>query len=113
MGGTARGSTKSMGGLRRVNVEDAGSNANTGAGRHFAHAKAGLARERWHLLDEHLRGVASLAACFASRWGAAQIGYITGLWHDFGKYAPDWQTFLIEVGEEAPTLGEGQPVGAV
>lgn len=79
--------------------------------RHFAHARTGLARSEWHSLEEHLRDTAALASSFADRWGAGEIGFLAGLWHDLGKYAPDWQTFLDEAGEEAPVLGEEQPVG--
>src|SRR5438552_18700849 len=92
--------------LDRRNMDEGDADAHSPGRRHFAHAKAGLAREQWHRLDEHLRSVASLAASFATRWGAAELGFLAGLWHDFGKYAPDWQEFLVEVGEQAPVLGE-------
>ena len=67
----------------------------------FAHSKPGVPREEWHTLEEHLKGTATLAAEFTSAFGAEQWGYLAGLWHDLGKYAPDWQAFLREAGEEA------------
>ena len=50
----------------------------------------------------HLNKVAHLAAKFAgemfpegpTRETARQWGYLTGLWHDLGKFAPEWQTYL-------------------
>jgi len=46
---------------------------------------------RVHLLEEHLRGTAERAARFSSEFGAAGWGYLAGLWHDLGKYAPEFQ----------------------
>lgn len=77
--------------------------------RQFAHARTGVPRSGWHPLDAHLRGTASLASRFAECWGAGAIAFLAGLWHDLGKYAPDWQRFLIDAGEEAPVLGEEAP----
>jgi hypothetical protein len=37
------------------------------------------------------------------------LAFLAGLWHDLGKYAPDWQAFLVETGPEAPVLGEDTP----
>ena len=46
---------------------------------------------RAHLLVEHLRAVASLAESFAAHFGAGGCAYLAGLWHDFGKYGPEFQ----------------------
>ena len=50
----------------------------------------------------HLNKVAYWAAAFAadmfppgpSRDAAFQWGYLAGLWHDLGKFPPEWQTYL-------------------
>lgn len=73
-----------------------------------AHSLAGRPREEWQPLEQHLRDTATAAAEFASRWGASDLAYLAGLWHDLGKYAPDWQRFLDQAGSEAPVLGEEQ-----
>lgn len=44
-------------------------------------------------LDEHLFATARRAARFAAKWGGP-CAYISGLWHDLGKYQPDFQTYL-------------------
>lgn len=55
-------------------------------------------------LPEHLRGVAAIASAAAAPFGAALLGQLGGLWHDLGKYAPDWQRFIREAcGADAPT----------
>lgn len=46
---------------------------------------------RAHLLIDHLRAVARLAEGFADAFGAGSCGYLAGLWHDFGKYGPEFQ----------------------
>jgi CRISPR-associated endonuclease/helicase Cas3 len=46
---------------------------------------------RVHLLAEHLRGTAERAEHFAAEFGCAGWGYVAGLWHDLGKYSPDFQ----------------------
>ena len=47
-----------------------------------------------HLLDEHLRAVAMLADAFARCFGASDWARLAGLWHDLGKYAPDFQDYI-------------------
>lgn len=57
-----------------------------------------------HLAPQHghLNKVAHLASRFAAemfppgpdRDAAKQWGYLAGLWHDLGKFAPDWQEYL-------------------
>lgn len=48
------------------------------------------------LLPDHLYGVANRTALFAAPFGATALGHLAGLWHDLGKYAPDWQRFIRE-----------------
>src|SRR5687768_1684544 len=47
-----------------------------------------------HNLVEHLKAVAQLASCYAKKFGAAELGYWAGLWHDLGKFHPDFQAYL-------------------
>ncbi len=47
-----------------------------------------------HLLDEHLRVVAMLADTFARCFGASDWARLSGLWHDLGKYAADFQHYI-------------------
>lgn len=55
-----------------------------------------------HGLVEHLQNVAELAAKFAGKFGAADFGYWAGLWHDLGKFHPDFQAYLAN-----PTPAKG------
>ncbi len=41
-----------------------------------------------HDLVAHLTSVAELAAGFAAGFGAADLAYWAGLWHDVGKFHP-------------------------
>ena len=50
---------------------------------------------RSHDLVEHLTCVAKMAAEFAGKFGAADFGYWAGLWHDLGKFHPDFQAYLM------------------
>lgn len=47
-----------------------------------------------HWLDEHLRDVAKLASEYATEFGSTEWAYITGLWHDLGKYNPEFQHYI-------------------
>jgi len=62
----------------------------------FAHTKEGRPPEEWQPLDRHLRSVGSLAREFAAAFGSGAWGELAGLWHDLGKYAPDFQAYLRE-----------------
>jgi len=75
----------------------------------YAHSKEGLPTESWHLLEDHLRGTAQRASDFAAKFGTGTWGWYAGLWHDLRKFAPDWQTFLMEAGENASSIGEDTP----
>lgn len=47
-----------------------------------------------HEVEEHLRAVADLAAGFAESFGAADWARLAGLWHDLGKYHPEFQGYI-------------------
>lgn len=50
-----------------------------------------------HLLDEHLRGVAKLAADFSADFDSSEWASIAGLWHDIGKYSTEFQRYIKTV----------------
>ncbi len=52
---------------------------------YYAHSLKGKSITDWHILEEHLKGTADLAASFADEFGCGQWGYLAGLWHDLGK----------------------------
>ncbi len=42
-------------------------------------------------LADHLEAVATLAQEFAQPFGAAELAYALGMWHDLGKFHPDFR----------------------
>jgi len=60
----------------------------------YAHSKDGEPPEHWQPLEDHLKRVAELARSFAGDFGAGDWGYLTGLWHDMGKYSREFQRYL-------------------
>lgn len=75
----------------------------------YAHSREDSPKSEWHSLEEHLRSTAVQARRFAEGWGAGEIAFVAGLWHDLGKYAPDWQRFLSEAGVDAPVASDDAP----
>jgi CRISPR-associated endonuclease/helicase Cas3 len=61
----------------------------------YAHTREGRPPEEWHGLLEHLEGTAGLAGGFASAFGSEAWGELAGRWHDLGKYARDFQEYLL------------------
>lgn len=57
-----------------------------------------LAHSGGHLLIDHLRAVAALAAEFSTVFDTAEStrrwAYFAGLWHDLGKYRPGFQRYV-------------------
>jgi CRISPR-associated endonuclease/helicase Cas3 len=61
---------------------------------YYAHTSAD---RPWEPLEKHLGDVAVLAARFAAEIGAAEWGRLAGMWHDLGKYQPEFQQYLHNV----------------
>lgn len=59
-----------------------------------------------HLLADHLRAVAALAAGFSDGFGSREWGYLAGLWHDLGKYRDGFQRYIRQSRDpDAPIEG--------
>lgn len=61
----------------------------------------------WHPLLEHLRDVAELARSFATPFGAGELAYQLGLWHDVGKADPAFQAYLKRCFNDPSQKGSG------
>lgn len=59
-----------------------------------------LAHSGGHLLADHLRAVAAMAAGFSQSFESAAAtqrwAYLAGLWHDLGKYRPGFQRYVSQ-----------------
>lgn len=60
-------------------------------GKALAHVRTDGAE---HDLAAHLSSVAHRAGIFAEPFGGGAQAALAGLWHDLGKYAPDFQNYL-------------------
>ncbi len=47
-----------------------------------------------HGLVDHLRAVAAMARDFSRAFGGEEAAYYAGLWHDIGKFDPEFQRYL-------------------
>ncbi len=61
----------------------------------------------WHYLPDHLLSVAALAAGFAEDFDAGAWAYAAGLWHDLGKFSPEFQAYLRNAVREQPQETRG------
>ena len=71
-----------------------------------------------HLLEEHLRDVAVMAANFAADFESADWASVAGLWHDLGKYSTEFQQYIRSVSGydahiEAPGRVDHSTAGAL
>lgn len=62
----------------------------------------------WHELVSHLKRTAVLAQENAVKFGAGDLTYLAGLWHDIGKFNPDFQDYLRRC-DRAKRSGEKPP----
>jgi len=74
--------------------------------KNIAHTK-NVAGERQGL-EEHLHNVAETAARFSAAFGGETFARYAGLLHDIGKYAPEFQQYLLQA-ENNPRQGMKGP----
>jgi CRISPR-associated endonuclease/helicase Cas3 len=64
----------------------------------FAHSLEGWNRDAWQKLAEHLQAVSWLTSLRAEKFEAGRLGSLIGLLHDLGKYAPEFQDYIVGLG---------------
>lgn len=69
----------------------------------FAHSPSKIKPNLWHSLDKHLDDVAELCHKFGSKFGQGEFCFNLGLFHDAGKYNPDFQLYLKNSHNNLPT----------
>jgi len=62
----------------------------------YAHTLNNLPPAHWEPLEQHLAEVAELASAFAQPFSASALAHIAGLWHDVGKFSPQFQSYLVD-----------------
>ncbi len=72
-----------------------------------AYAHSANERGERHELTAHLRGTAERAAAFASAFDAGDLARCLGLWHDLGKFHPEWQRYLLSCEADPKLRGHG------
>lgn len=78
----------------------------------FAHSENSSGAK--HDLVTHLKSVAELAAKFAGKFGVADFGYWAGLWHDLGKFNPEFQSYIASPeGHRGPDHSSAGAIHAV
>jgi len=80
----------------------------------YAHSREGNPdKSSWQTLEEHLRQTAEIARDFTSSWLAGDWGYLSGIWHDIGKYSKEFQCKInAEGGEKAHIKVDHSTAGA-
>ena len=51
------------------------------AKKFYAHSVEGKPVDKWHRLEEHLKGTDELAKSFAAEFGCGEWGWLAGMWH--------------------------------
>lgn len=70
----------------------------------------------WDDLVSHLKQTAIVARENASKFGAGELARLAGLWHDLGKFNPEFQRYLKDcekakrAGDLAPAKGVPHPI---
>ncbi len=59
----------------------------------------------WHDLIEHLECTSKAAGEKGAKFGAGEVARLAGLWHDIGKFNPEFQGYLRRC-ERAADAGE-------
>jgi CRISPR-associated endonuclease/helicase Cas3 len=57
-------------------------------------AHSSISEGKNHSLISHLSETANRARTFANEFGAGDIGYLAGLWHDLGKFSEEFQEYI-------------------
>lgn len=73
----------------------------------FAHSLPDLPEDAWEPLSRHLANVAASARSRAERFGAAEVGEVTGWLHDMGKVKAGFQARLRGAPQKVSHSGEG------
>lgn len=77
----------------------------------YAHSTPGPI-EMWEPLRDHLENVAQLAASFGAALHSEDWERLAGLWHDLGKYRPEFQRKLKGSREQIEHAGLGASLAA-
>jgi CRISPR-associated endonuclease/helicase Cas3 len=81
---------------------------------YLAHVKKIESKWELHSLEDHLRAVAKFSEKFTNKFGFSDLGYIIGLWHDLGKYKPEFQERIgIKSGYDEEAHLEGKKAKSV
>lgn len=78
--------------------------------RFFAHTP--VEDGDWHDLLSHLKETADLARDNGAKFGAGELARLAGLWHDIGKFNPEFQRYLRDC-EKAKREGISAPAKGV
>lgn len=62
----------------------------------------------WHDLISHLKRTSDAAGNNGAKFGAGNVARLAGLWHDLGKFNPEFQKYLKRC-EQAASAGEPSP----
>lgn len=80
--------------------------------RNYAHSLPERPESEWEPLEVHLKEVATLAGEFSTAFGAPEWGELAGLWHDVGKYKPEFQARIRGSGDQVEHAGLGAALAA-